>query len=358
MRLAVCCATLAICALGLSGCGKHAPVPPPSRPVQTMVVGYGTNGEPVSLSGQVQAQVQTNLAFRIGGRLIDRRVSLGDVVSPGQLVARIESQDARNALSSAEADLAAAQASLVRARNNEQRFRTLLSSGTVSRAQYDDAQQQLAAAQSQVAAATAAAQTARNNVNYAELRSDAAGVVTAKGAEPGEVVQAGQMIVQVAQKGKKDAVFHVPGTLMRASPEHPPVTIVLADDPRITSTGHVREVSPQADPVTGTYLVKVELEDPPAPMQLGSTVIGSVTLSSDPGVSIPGTALIQVEGRPAVWVVDKTTHTVAARPVVIERYDASAAIISSGLKNGDVVVTAGAHALRPGQPVQLLKPAG
>jgi membrane fusion protein, multidrug efflux system len=342
------------CALINAGCAKHEAVQPLARPVQTMTIGYDASGEPVSLSGQVQAQSQTNLAFRIGGRLIDRRVSVGDTVVPGQLVARIEAQDVKNTLSSAEADLAAAQATLVQVRNSETRYRTLLSNGVVSRAQYEDAQQQLAAAQSHVTAATAAAETARNSVNYTDLHSNVAGVITAKGAEPGEVVQAGQMVVQVAQRGGKDAVFNVPATLMRESPKHPTVTVALADDPNITSTGHVREVSPQADPATGTFLVKVGLDNPPETMRLGSTVIGSVTLSPEPGVSIPGTALIQITGKPAVWVVDPVSKTVAARIVVVARYDPSSAIIASGLNNGDIVVTAGTHALRPGQPVKLL----
>ena len=353
MRLAVPSSIFAACALVTSGCSRHEQAPPLVRPVQTTTVHYGATGEPVSLSGQVQAQNQANLAFRIGGRLIERRVSVGDNVSPGQLVARIESQDAKNNLSSAEAELAAARATLVQARNNEERYRSLVSTGVISRAQYDDAQQQLAAAQSRVAAATAATQSARDNVGYTDLHSNVAGVVTLKGAEPGEVVQAGQMVVQVAQKGGKDAVFNVPAALMRVSPKNPTVTVALADDPRITTIGHVREVSPQADPATGTYVVKVGLDNPPDTLRLGSTVIGSMTLSPEPVTSIPGTALIQIGGKPAVWIVDPVRKTVSARPVNVERYDSSAAIISSGLKNGDIVVTAGTHALRPGQQVKL-----
>jgi RND family efflux transporter MFP subunit len=121
--------------------------------------------------------------------------------------------------------------------------------------------------------------------------------------------------------------------------------------------GHVREVSPQADPATGTYLVKVGLDNPPDTMRLGSTVIGSVTLSPEPVVSIPGTALIQIDGKPAVWVVNPATNIVVAQPVTVVRYDSSSVIISSGLKNGDIVVTAGIHALRPGQEVKLSQPA-
>ncbi len=342
----------------LSACGKHEAPAPVIRPVLTTVIRYGNTGEPVTLSGQIEAQNQTNLAFRIGGRLIERRVSLGDTVANGQLIARIESQDAKNSLSSAEAELASAQATLVQTRNSEQRYRSLVSTGVVSRAQYDDAQQQFAAAQSRVAAATAAVQSARDNVGYTELHSNVAGAVTAKGAEPGEVVQAGQMIVQVAQKGGKDAVFNVPASLMRQSPKNPLVTIVLSDDPSISATGHVREISPQADPTTGTFLVKVGLDSPPDTMRLGSTVVGSVTLSAVPVVSIPGTALIQIDGKPAVWVVDLASGRVAARPVNVVRYESAAVVISSGLKTGDVVVTAGTHALRPDQQVKIAPVSG
>jgi RND family efflux transporter MFP subunit len=344
------------CALAASGCGQ-APQVASVRPVQTQVIRYAAAGEPVSLSGQIQAQNQTNLAFRIGGRLIERRVSVGDSVTPGQLIARIESQDEKNALRSAEAELAAARAADVEARNNEERYRRLVNTGVVSRAQYDDAVQQLAAAESRVTSASASVQTARDNVTYTDLRSNVAGAVTSKGAEPGEVVQAGQPIVQVAQRGGKDAVFNVPAVLIRESPRNPTVTVALADDPAITSLGHVREVSPQADPATGAYVVKVGLDNPPETMRLGATVVGSVTLSGDPVVSVPGAALIELEGKPAVWVVDPNTKKVSARGVAVLRYDASAAIISRGLSNGDIVVTAGVHALRPGQPVRLLQPA-
>ena len=342
-----------LCLLLAPGCARQAPPAPLVRPVLTAVVHFGDTGEPVSLSGQIEAQNQTNLAFRIGGRLVERRVSIGDTVSPGQLVARIESQDAKNALSSAQADLAAAQATLVQARNNENRYKSLVATGVVSRAQYDDAEQQLAAAQSRVSAANASVQTARDNVGYTDLQSNVAGSVTAKGAEPGEVVQAGQMIVQVAQKGGKDAVFNVPAALMRRSTKPPMVTVALVDDPRISTTGHVREISPQADPTTGTYVVKVGLDSPPDTMRLGATVVGSVVSSSEPVASIPGAALIQVNGKPAVWVVDPARRTVAARPVEVVRYETGATVVSSGVKNGDIVVIAGVHALRPGQQVKL-----
>ena len=340
--------------LSLFGCGKSEPPEPLVRPVQTVVVHRGPAGEPLTLSGQIQAQNQINLAFRIDGRLVERKVSIGDNVKRGQLVARLESQDAKNRLRSVEAELAAAQAALVQARNNETRYRTLADQGVISRAQLDDAQQQLTAAQSRVNSAEANLQTARDNVGYTELHSDVAGTVTAKGAEPGEVVRAGQTIVQVARQGGKDAVFNVPAPLIRESPKNPTVHVELSDDPSISATGHVREVSPQADPTTGTYTVKVGLDDPPSTMRLGATIVGSMQLNNEPVVSIPGTSLTESEGQPAVWIVDPGKKTVALRRVEVLRYDTTEVIVASGVNDGDIVVTAGVHALRPGQEVRLL----
>ena len=341
----------------VSGCGGDPAPAPLVRPVQTLVIRYGAAGEAVTLSGQVQARNQTNLAFRIDGRLIERKVNVGDSVKPGQLIARIESQDARNSLRSAEAELAAAQATQVQARNNEARFRSLVETGVVSRAQYDDAKQQLAAADSRVASASAGVQSARDNVSYTELHADQAGVVTAKGAEPGEVVRAGQMVVQVAERGGKDAVFNVPAPILRGPPKEVTVNVALADDPKIKASGKVREVSPQADPTTGTYLVKVGLDNPPDAMRLGATVVGSANLTADHAVAVPGSALTESAGKPAVWIVEPSKKTVSLRNVNVLRYESASVFISDGLKDGDIVVTAGVHALRPNQQVRLLESA-
>ncbi len=345
--------------LSLTACGGKAPPAVDVRPVQVTVVRYGGASETVSLTGQIQARNQVNLAFRVGGRLIERHVNVGSRVSSGQLVARLEAHDARNSLLTSEAELAAARATLLQSENNERRYRSLVTTGVISRAQYDEAQQQLTAAQSRVASASASLQTARDNLKRTELYAEAAGVVTSKGAEPGEVVQAGQTIVQVAQSDGKDGVFNVPAALMR-DPAHLPasVSVALADAPGIAASGEIREVAPEADPVTRTYLIKVTLDSPPAAMRLGATVIGTATFAPHAAVSIPATSLIQLEGKPAVWVVDPNTKQVALRAVAVDRYENSEVIIASGLKDGDTVVTAGVHALRPGQLVRLLQSPG
>jgi RND family efflux transporter MFP subunit len=344
--------------LSIAACGKEQPKKVEIRPVRVTAIRHTPSGDTISLTGQIQAKDQVNLAFRIGGRLQERNVTVGDQVAPDQIVARIESQDYQNALRSAQADLASAQAVLANAQATEGRQSELLSKGFTTHVQYDQAKQQLKTAQAQVESAQAKLQNARDNLTYTELKSDVAGSVTAKGAEPGEVVAAGRMILQVARQGGRDAVFNVPALVIRQSPKDPEVIVSLSDDPAITATGRVREVAPQADAATGTYVVKVALDNPPDAMRLGATIVGKVRIQSEPAIQVPGTALTQSEGNPAVWVVDPETKTVSLVPVTVGRYDTSSAVVSHGLNDGDLVVTAGVQALRPGQEVRLLKADG
>ncbi len=205
MRVRTCCMVFA---LGwLSACGDSAPPPAQIRPVRTVTVEKRPIGEPVALTGQIRAQDEVSLAFRIDGKLIERPVNIGDRVAAGQLVGRIDPQNEQNALRSAQADLAASQASLTQVQAAEGRQRELLQKGFTTRAQYDQALQQLQTAQSQVESAQARLRIAEDRLSYTELTADAPGTVTAKGAEPGEVVRAGQMVVQVARQGGKDAAI-------------------------------------------------------------------------------------------------------------------------------------------------------
>ncbi len=184
--------------------------------------------------------------------------------------------------------------------------------------------------------------------------ADALGAVIAVGAEPGEVLRAGQMIVQLARQGGRDAVFDVPEQLIRTGPRDPVVQIALSQDPNVTATGRVREVAPQADSATRTFQVKVGITDPPEAMRLGSTVTGRVQLAAPAGVEIPASALAAANGRPAVWVLDPQSETVLLRQVDVARFDPARVVISQGLEAGDVVVTAGVQVLHPGQKVRRL----
>ena len=341
----------------LTGCGKREEVAAEVRPVRAITVTHMAAGEPTSLTGTVQAQDTVNLAFRVGGRLVDRRVDIGDHVVPGQVIGRLEPQDSQNALRTAQASLSAAQGVLALAKVSLQRQTNLMAQGATARAQYDQADQQMKSAQAGVDSALAQLRSAQNNLGYNDLTSDISGDVVAKGAAPGEIVQAGQTIVQVAKTGGRDAVFNVPGQIIRQSPQDPAITVDLSEDPSISAQGRVREVAPQADPVTGTYVVKIGLINPPSTMRLGATVSGNIVLNFQPQISIPASALTEIGGKPAIWTFDRANKTVNLRQIVVARFDPDWVVVARGLRDGDVVVTAGVQALHPGQKVRLLSDA-
>ena len=342
----------------LSACQPEADTAPPQvRPVRTVTVVKREVGETVSYTGRIQAENETRLSFRISGRMVERSVNVGDHVEPGQVVAKLEPQDELNALRTAQASVAAAQGQLNQAQSNFDRQQTLLARDIASRAQFEQAESALKTARAQLDTAEAQLKSAKDRVSYTELRVDSAGTVIATGAEAGEVVQAGQMVIRVARKDGRDAVFDVPAQLLRSAPSDPLISVSLSDDPAVTAIGRVREVSPQADPVTRTFEVKVGLTDPPAAMRLGATVVGRMKLDTAPVIEIPATALTEFDRRPAVWVVDPSSLTVSLRNVEVARNDPATIAISQGLDSGEIVVTAGTQALHPGQKTRLLESA-
>jgi RND family efflux transporter MFP subunit len=347
-------AVAALIAVSLAGCDKTSPATSAARPVRTVTIEHRAEGEIVSLTGHVRAKDEVSLAFRLDGRMIERPLHVGDVIKTDQIVARLDSQIQDNALRSAEANLASAKAVLTQARLTFSRQQELLKDGWTPRANFDEAQQKLLTAQGQVDALQAQVRIAQEQQSYTSVYADAPGAVIATGAEPGEVVRAGQMIVQLAREGGRDAVFDVPEQLIRTGPRDPKVEILLNDDPNVRAVGRVREVAPQADAATRTYQVKVGIADPPEAMRLGTTVTGSIQLSAPPGVQVPASALTESDGHPAVWVVDRQNQTVSLRNVEILRHDPATVVIFEGLEAGEIVVTAGAQTLRPGQKVRLV----
>jgi membrane fusion protein, multidrug efflux system len=338
-----------------AACGQaEEPAAPEIRPVRVVTVEEQAGGDTVSLTGTVQAQTEVNLAFRIDGRMTERLVNVGDRVTPGQLVARLDPENEENGLRAARADLAAATGQLVEARNNYERQSTLLEDGWTTRARYDEARQTLETAESRADAAQAQLNIAESRMSYTELFADSAGTVTVVGAEPGEVVQAGRMIVQVAREDGRDAVFDVPAQIMDTGPADSEIEVVLTMNPAVSAIGRVREVAPRADAATGTFEVRVGLADPPAAMRLGSTVTGRMQVGEAAGIEIPGSALTRADGQPAVWVVDPATATVALRNIEVARHHPASVVVAQGLAPGEIVVTAGVQALRPGQKVRLL----
>lgn len=339
----------------LAACQRETEAEAPEvRPVRTVVATREKSGETVVLTGQIEAQNEAAMAFRIGGRMIERPVNVGDRVEAGQLLARLDPVNELNALRSAQAANVAAEGQLVQARNAYGRQEHLLRNGFTTRANYDQAQQALQTAQAQVDNTAAQLEIANDRVAFTELKADVSGTITARGAEPGEVVQAGQMVVQLARQDGRDAVFDVPAQVLRTAPTDPVVTVRLTDDPSVTAVGRVREIAPQADAQTRNFPVRVGLDNPPVGLRLGSTVTGTMVMDSVPVIAIPASALTTSQQNPAVWIVDPAASTVSLRNVEIVRHDPATVVVSQGLDTGEIVVTAGVQALHPGQKVRLI----
>jgi RND family efflux transporter MFP subunit len=339
----------------LAACEQAVEVPPASvRQVRTVEIEKRQVAENLSLTGRIEAEDEIALAFRLGGRVLENNGTLGARVLSGDLVARLESQNEENQLRADTAALAAAEAQYNQARGHYERQSTLFRQGWATRATFEVAEKGLRTAAAQVEAAQARLSAAEDLLGFTELRADQDGVVTEVGPAAGEVVQAGQMMVRMARQDGRDAVFDVPAQVIRNAPADIAITVALADDPTVTVRGQVREVSPQADPVTRTFKVKVSLENPPEAMRLGATVNGTIQTAEAPVIEIPAGALTRANQQPAVWVVDPAAFTVALRPIEIGRFGEYFVAVTSGLAAGDIVVTAGVQALHEGQKVRLL----
>jgi len=323
------------------------------RLVRVVTIEKNQAGQTVQFAGTVESQIQVELAFRIGGRVVERLVNVGDAVKAGQRVARLDSSDEENGLRAAEASFVASDSQLAEARLTYNRQRQLYNRQVVARAAVDRAEQALTSTEAVADAAQAQVGIARRRLDDTVLYADSPGVITAVGVEAGEVVGAGRMVVQIARDDGKDAVFNVPAATIESSPPDVEVLVALSMSPATKARGRVREVAPRADAATGTFQVRVGLIDPPVEMRLGSTVTGQATFGGAKGIEIPASALTSTEGEPAVWVVDPTTQKVALRVIEIANFSPASVLVSDGLVVGEIVVTAGVQALRPGQEVRL-----
>ncbi len=338
----------------LSACQKKEPVPD-IRPVRTIEIERHEVGDPIILTGQLRARDEISLAFRLTGKLTERLANVGDIVKTGQIVARLDAENEKNAENASEADYGAAIAVLEQAKSAEQRLQNLLLARAVSRTEYEVALRQLKTAKAQVVAAKAKLDTAKDQLSYTTLTAETDGIITAKGAEPGEVVAAGQMILLLARQNGRDGVFDMPAKVIRAGlSTSQQVEVWLADNPDIRVSGLIREVSPQADPMTRTHRVKVSLNEVPPGMFLGSTIVGRLRLHSSMQIEIPSSALALLHDKSAVWVVNPDDMTVQRRHVIVAQYNQDTVVIVDGLKEGERIVTAGVQFLYEGQKVRLL----
>lgn len=336
----------------LAGCSRSEAPAQDVRPVRAMTLSAGSVGSSAEFSGDVRPRYESQLGFRVGGKISSRRVDVGTVVKRGQALMELDPQDLRLGQDQAQANLRAAQTNYELARADLKRYQDLRGQNFVSQAVLDQKMAAAHAAQASVEAARAASHEQANQTGYATLVSDADGVVTAINAEVGQVVQAGTPVVRVARTDEKEVVIGVPEDQVDELRHVGAVRVRLWADPNRSIAGKIREVSPVADPATRTYTVKVSIP-PQDDARLGMTaVVQLAQAGTGSAIRVPLSALYQNMGRTSVWLVENAT--VRPVPVQVGGVAGNDVLVSSGVKPGQTVVTAGVNLLKPGQKVRVL----
>ena len=336
----------------LTACSKEGPTEPLSPRVYVQQVNTREMAQPILLSGDIQARVETQLSFRVGGKIIERKVDVGDHIQANQVLARLDPKDLKIQVDTAQASVNAQQAQVVQTRAAFIRQQKLLPKGYTSQSEYDAANAAQLSAQSALAAAQAQLANAREQLSYSNLVAEAPGIITARQAEVGQVVQATMPIYTLARDGARDAVFNVYESLFIEPPKDPSVYVTLLSDPTIKVKGQIREITPTVAAQSGTLQIKVQLEALPKGMELGSVVSVNLTSAPSPSIELPWAALTKDVSEPAVWVAD-AQNTVRLQRVKVGRYLTGSVIIREGLKDGENVVVAGGQLLHPGMKVEI-----
>ncbi len=338
-----------VCAV-LAACEEKAEVAPPPQQVRAVAAAAARYQPGAEITGEVKARVQTELSFRISGRVLERRAEVGSHVKAGDVLARLNDTEQQADVSVARAALESAQAVLAQRTLAFNRARTLLQSGAVPRSILDDAQQELLSAQAALEAAEAALAMAEDALSYTELKATADGIVTARGIEAGQVVSAAQSAFTLAHDGPRDAVFDVFEAFFLDGRPLNEVDVAPVSDPSLDIHAKIREVSPVIDTKAGTIRIKVALrEDTPWP--LGTPVVGKLRASQRDGIVLPYTAIASAEGEPAVWLVNTQDQSVSLRKISVDRYRQSDVVVTSGIAAEDLIVTEGGKFLKEGQAV-------
>lgn len=339
----------------LGACSKPAPQEPPVRAVKVLTVGAQSMQASAEFAGEVRAQVESRLGFRVAGQLVQRRVNLGDTVKAGQVLAELDARDYQLATEAARAQQAAALSNRDLAAADFKRFKELKDQNFISGAEFERRSSVLKSAQAQLDQAQAQLSAQGNQASYTRLVADAAGVVTGVEAEPGQVLAAGTPVLRLARDGARDAVFSVPEDKVAALKVGGKAEVRVWGS-GLVLPGTVREVAASADPVTRTFVVKVALVG--AAPALGSTVTvlpQAFDRGNVPVIKLPTTALRQEGGATQVWVLEPASMAVKTQAVQVLTADGNEVVVSGGLALGQQVVSSGVHALSPGQVVTLYK---
>jgi len=347
-------ATIAFGALSLAACGEQSAAPPPVvRPVLSVIA------QPVSSEaigpyvGTIEPRYETPLSFQSSGRIISRPVQVGDSVTKGELLASLDASTQQYQLASAQANVASAQSQVNNLSASEERAKSLVGSGAAAQATLDAATSARETADAQLAQAKASLARAQDELGYATITAGFDGVVVSVGAEVGQVVGAGQTVVEIARPDVREAVFELPETQSGVVPTDAKWTVSIVGAPDDVTSGTIREVSPLINGSTRSQTVRLTLADPPLVFRLGATVSVASQRPITPEIVLPPTALLEQDGKTMVWVVDPKALTVSTKSVSVGNRTDDAITVTNGLTAGDRVVVAGVHSLTDGQAVKL-----
>jgi RND family efflux transporter MFP subunit len=345
-------ALLALTALALAGCqAETAPAERVSRPVQVESVVLVDDAVSRDFVGVIAPRTTTDLGFRIGGKVVERPVGVGDQVRAGDVVARLDAEDLTLQLESAQAEFDAATSSRAQAASDLARFATLMEQGHATSAEIERKTLASDEAGARLERATRNLDLARRQVGYAELRADVDGVITATAAEPGQVVAVGQPVVTLAHRDGKDAVVALPEDWFGIA-DGAAATVTLWANGQQSHAARLRELSPNADPVTRTYRARFALARDSDAIAFGMTATVTLTRPGlGPVARLPLSAVLDTGGGPSVYVVDEASR-LALRPVTVASFTGDAAVIGGGLAEGERVVTLGVQKLRDGEHVR------
>lgn len=325
-------------------------------PIVRLVTPQQVTGSERGFTGIIGARVESDLGFRVPGKIMDRLANVGQDIKAGQPLMRIDDTDLRLALTAKRNAVTVARALVAQTEPDERRYAKLLKGGWVPRQRYEQAKAALDTAEAQLAAADADARVAENEAAYAVLLADADGTVVGTLGEPGQVVAAGQTVVRIAQAGPREAVVALPETIRPAIGSKAEAIVYGGDGRRYTA--HLRQLSNSADAQTRTYEARYVLDGEAAAAPLGATVtIRLASQARHPEVQVPLGALLDDGERTGVWVLDSATSTVRFLPVKLVRISGEAAVIS-GLSSSDPIVALGAHLLKEGARVRTVSQSG
>lgn len=342
----------ALCAMLVAGCGKQPETGGEVTRVHVIVCCEGGT-TPMTLSGTLVPRVESQLAFRVPGRVVARLVDAGDTVASGQALARLDETPFQLAVQEAAADLAQAQATLARVGRDVERNRPLAQSGAIARATLDALQTQQTQMQEQVQAAHSRLAQARNDLTYTTLTAPGGGTIALVQADAGQVVAAGTPVLRLARTGETEIEVNVPESRIGQIRKEQTAKVRLLSLPDVELAARVREIASVADAQTRTYPVRLSLPEPPAAARLGMTAsVRFDALSGDTALRLPITALFQQGEKPAVWILPTDAQHLQLRPVTLAAMGTHDIILKDGITPGERVVVAGVHRLDSTMPVQ------